>query len=151
MKDKDITDTILRLSRALRRQRQQSGQRPAFSRGYYRILSILKEEESLRMGDLAQRLDIRPASLSPQLKKMESLGLIKRQRDDKDLRVIRLSLDDRGQEALDQVRDQRERRRQEINGWLTPEEGLLFTVLSDKLIQAFESSQAEREGGRHES
>ena len=151
MKDKDITDTILRLSRALRRQRQQSGQRPAFSRGYYRILSILKEEESLRMGDLAQRLDIRPASLSPQLKKMEEAGLIKRQKDPRDLRVVSLSLDEKGEEALALAKDRREKRRQEVNAWLTPEEYQEFARLSAKLMTALESSQEGREGDRHES
>ena len=151
MKDKDITDTIYRLFRALKRQKRQGGKRPPFSRSSYRIMVILKEEESMRMGELAKRLDIRPASLSPQLKQMEAAGLIKRQRDENDLRGIRLTLDQEGEKVLDQVRGQRERRSKEINAWLTPEEREEFLAVSEKLIAAFESNQKGQEGGRHES
>ena len=105
----------------------------------------------MRMGDLAERLDIRPASLSPQLKKMEEAGLIKRQKDPRDLRVVSLSLDEKGEEALALAKDRREKRRQEVNAWLTPEEYQEFARLSAKLMTALESSQEGREGDRHES
>lgn len=151
MQDKDLIDIILRLSRALKRQRRSQETPSSVSRGQYRIMRILQEEESMRMGDLAQRLDIRPASLSPQLKKMEEAGLIKRQRDVHDLRVVKLSLDEKGEEALALAKDRREKRRQEVNAWLTPEEYQAFARLSDKLMAGFESSQEGREGDRHES
>ena len=82
---------------------------------------------------------------------MEAAGLIKRQRDENDLRVIRLTLDQEGEKVLDQVRGQRERRSKEINAWLTPEEREEFLAVSEKLIAAFESNQKGQEGGRHES
>ncbi len=151
MQDKDLIDIIFRLSRALKRQRRSQETPSSVSRGQYRIMRILQEEESMRMGDLAQRLDIRPASLSPQLKKMEEAGLIKRQRDVHDLRVVKLSLDEKGEEALALAKDRREKRRQEVNAWLTPEEYQEFARLSDKLMAGFASSQEGREGDRHES
>lgn len=151
MKDKDLIDIILRLSRALKRQRRSQEAPSSVSRGQYRIMRILQEEEGMRMGDLAERLDIRPASLSPQLKKMEEAGLIKRQKDPRDLRVVSLSLDEKGEEALALAKDRREKRRQEVNAWLTPEEYQEFARLSAKLMTALESSQEGREGDRHES
>jgi DNA-binding MarR family transcriptional regulator len=62
----------------------------------YLVMIVLWEEESLMVGEIASRLKLDSATLTPVLKRMEKAGLVYRQRDTGDERQVRISLTSKG-------------------------------------------------------
>ena len=69
----------------------------------YLVMLALWEESPLRVADLAQRLSLEPATLSPLLKRLEAGGMVVRGRDPKDERALAVSLTPRGADARRQA------------------------------------------------
>ena len=67
--------------------------------GQGRILEALLELGKLNQGEIGRMLDIKPATVTNQVKSMESKGLIKRRKDPKDDRFINVTLTPKGKEA----------------------------------------------------
>jgi MarR family transcriptional regulator, organic hydroperoxide resistance regulator len=62
----------------------------------YLVMLALWEESPLRVADLAQRLSLEPATLSPLLKRLEANGMVTRERDPRDDRALAVSLTPQG-------------------------------------------------------
>lgn len=62
----------------------------------YVTMMVLWEQEGLTVKDVGQRLQLDSATLTPLLKRMEAAGLVTRDRDPVDLRVVRIGLTARG-------------------------------------------------------
>ena len=58
----------------------------------YLVMLALWEQEPLRVSELAERLSLEPATLSPLLKRLEAGGLVVRGRDPHDERALAVSL-----------------------------------------------------------
>ena len=58
----------------------------------YLVMLALWEDEPLRVSELADRLSLEPATLSPLLKRLESAGLVTRRRDPADERAVAVGL-----------------------------------------------------------
>ena len=58
----------------------------------YLVMLALWEGEPLRVSELAERLSLEPATLSPVLKRLESSGFVVRDRDPRDDRALAVSL-----------------------------------------------------------
>jgi DNA-binding MarR family transcriptional regulator len=58
----------------------------------YLVMLALCEEEPLRVNELAERLSLEPATLSPLLKRLEASGLVTRRRDPADERAVAVTL-----------------------------------------------------------
>ena len=58
----------------------------------YLVMLALWEDEPLRVSELADRLSLEPATLSPLLKRLESAGLVTRRRDPDDERAVAVGL-----------------------------------------------------------
>ena len=58
----------------------------------YLVMLALWEDEPLRVNELADRLSLEPATLSPLLKRLESAGLVTRRRDPDDERAVAVGL-----------------------------------------------------------
>lgn len=69
----------------------------------YLVMLALWEESPLRVADLAERLSLEPATLSPLLKRLEAAGMVVRGRDPKDDRALAVSLTERGADARQQA------------------------------------------------
>jgi DNA-binding MarR family transcriptional regulator len=67
--------------------------------GQARILSSLLYHDKLTQREISQGLQIKPATVTNLVKKMEITGLIDRRRDLKDNRVINVTLTSKGREA----------------------------------------------------
>ena len=65
----------------------------------YLVMLALWEEAPLKVSELARRLSLEPATLSPLLKRLESTGMITRGRDPKDDRALAVSLTAKGLKA----------------------------------------------------
>jgi DNA-binding MarR family transcriptional regulator len=58
----------------------------------YLVMLALWEESPLRVSQVADRLSLDPATLSPLLKRLETGGLVRRDRDPRDERAVSVSL-----------------------------------------------------------
>ena len=58
----------------------------------YLVLLVLWEEDTVPVGEIARRLQLDAAALTPLVKRLETLGLVTRQRDARDERIVRISL-----------------------------------------------------------
>jgi DNA-binding MarR family transcriptional regulator len=72
----------------------------------FRLLSLISKTNGAIQRDLAGSMDVRPSSMTEMVAQMERLGYIKRQQDEKDQRIIRLFLTDKGKLAVDESRQQ---------------------------------------------
>nr|WP_272954969.1 MarR family transcriptional regulator [Kribbella shirazensis] len=62
----------------------------------YLVMLALWEFEPVSVKDLSGMLQLEPATLSPLLKRLESAGLLRRDRDTKDERSLAVALTDKG-------------------------------------------------------
>lgn len=58
----------------------------------YLVMLALWEESPLRVSEIADRLSLEPATLSPLLKRLEAGGHVRRERDPRDERAVAVSL-----------------------------------------------------------
>lgn len=69
----------------------------------YLVMLALWEESPLKAGDLARRLSLEPATLSPLLKWLEAGGMVTRERDPHDERALAVTLTSKGVAARQQA------------------------------------------------
>ncbi len=108
--------------------------------GQGKILSILRREEGIAQKDLAERLQIRPASLSESLDKMQKNGWIERRTNGEDRRRSNIYLTPEGQEVSLQMIEARRDMANSVFGILNKQEQAQFQALLAKLAEGMEKS-----------
>lgn len=98
-----------------------------------RILRLIGEWEPISQTALADHLAIRPQSLSEQLAKLENDGLILRSTDERDKRVMLVSLTEAGQERRHEVENARAEQLSAFFSPLSQEEREQLFLLLQKL------------------
>ncbi len=71
----------------------------------YLVMLVVWEEERLSVGRLGERLRLDSGTLSPLLKRLESAGLIRRERSADDERVVEVVLTDAGRSLEERAHD----------------------------------------------
>jgi DNA-binding MarR family transcriptional regulator len=69
----------------------------------YLVMLALWEQAPLKVGELARRLSLEPATLSPLLKRLEANGMVTRDRDPLDERAVAVSLTPKGLRARERA------------------------------------------------
>ena len=69
----------------------------------YLTLVVLSHEGSQTVGSIGDRLKLESSTLTPMLKRLENAGLIIRQRDRKDERIVHVALSPAGQKILAKI------------------------------------------------
>jgi MarR family transcriptional regulator, organic hydroperoxide resistance regulator len=69
------------------------------------VLVLLWQDDGQTVGELGQKLSLQSNTLTPMLKRLASLGLIKRTRDAADERQVRISLTDAGRKLRARASD----------------------------------------------
>ena len=92
------------------------------SAGTWFTLELLAREDGMSQGELSQRFDVDPSRATRLSKRLEKEGLIRRERDRGDNRVIRMYLTEKGRGLIEGLSDRGERFDQRIGGVLNPEE-----------------------------
>ncbi|QHQ61614.1 MarR family transcriptional regulator [Anaerocolumna sedimenticola] len=67
------------------------------------LLQLVLKNNGASQKELAEQLDIRPSSMTEMLTKMERTGLILRSQDEKDRRIMRIYLTDKGKTTADSI------------------------------------------------
>jgi DNA-binding MarR family transcriptional regulator len=70
------------------------------NRGQLRVLRLIADNDGLNQKELAELMDVRSASMSEILTKLEQSGIIAREKDESDKRVTRLYLSEEGRQVL---------------------------------------------------
>ena len=78
-------------------------------RGQPQVLFKLRDQEGLTQSDLADKLELTPATLTNLLTRMEHAGLIERRADKLDSRFSRIFITDDGRVKLEQAIEQTEK------------------------------------------
>lgn len=144
----DIEEEIARLSRMMRRQK---GGGALHLGGGKRLLEIVIAEDGIRASSLAQRLNIRPSSLTDALNRMEVHGLIERRHDEEDSRVTCVHATEKGVRKFEDHKNEHDAWSAALSGCITREEKEQFFAISEKIIKFFENQpQDDRpHGDRH--
>ena len=71
----------------------------------YLVLLVLWEKTPVSLKVLSQRLTLEPGTLSPLVKRLEGLGLVRRKRDLFDERTLSIELTEKGQALKGKARD----------------------------------------------
>ena len=108
---------------------------PPREHGRVRLMNMLKENGELSQKEIAEKLDIRPQSLSELLVKMESDGFISRRQDKDDKRVIVVALTEKGEEQLVVLRQANREHAEKLFSPLTDEEKDTLIAILKKLTQ----------------
>lgn len=101
--------------------------------GQARILFLLRREKKISMTALSRLLNVTPGNLSVTCKRLEKAGLLMRQRNKEDERVVLLSLTEKGGETLNRLRERLESQCGEILGEIS-ESDLDIMVKGMKLM-----------------
>ena len=108
---------------------------PPREHGRVRLMNMLKENGELSQKEIAEKLDIRPQSLSELLVKMESDGFISRRQDKDDKRVIVVALTEKGEEQLVVLRKANREHAEKLFSPLNDEEKDALIAILKKLTQ----------------
>lgn len=90
------------------------------------LMLALAREGGQRQNELARKLEIKPATLTVMLNRMEKNGLVRREADPADLRISRIYLTDKGFDTVSLVRETLDRLEHQALQQFSPEEEALF-------------------------
>lgn len=94
--------------------RNQTKSQQGIHHGRGHVLGVLIDNNNIAQRELADLMDIRPASLTDLLEKLEKDGLVNRIRDDNDRRIIRVTITDHGR----QIVKQNMKARRQMEDWM---------------------------------
>ncbi|HEX7733774.1 MAG TPA: MarR family transcriptional regulator [Ktedonobacteraceae bacterium] len=131
MASERLVEDLLSLSRLLRPGRD-SGMTPQ----QYWLLRQLRRDGALSTGELAQSLGITTGSATVACKRLERAGLVTRDRQLEDERIVQVALTELGRTQIDELR---QKKRAALAQWLDvlderEQEQLLYMV--DRLLEA---------------
>ena len=93
------------------------------------ILFILNCEGELSQRSLADKIGIKPPSMTVALRKLEERGYIRREQDEKDQRIVRIRLSEKGRECIESLKGIMSDMEEVLYQGITSEEMMLFRRL----------------------
>lgn len=137
-----MLDELGRLLRVMRRGHHFNRSPVQLNRSQGKLLHILHHHGEMCSGELAERMDIRPSSLTEKLAKLEEAGLVQRRPDPQDSRRTLVALGEAGLKLAESETPGRNPGDQEMAQALTPEEAAAFAALCKKISDHMESLPA---------
>lgn len=122
---------------------------PRMHGGQAHLLSIISRKSGASQRELAEETDVRPSSMTEALLKLEAAGLITRQQDEKDQRVMRILLTEAGENVLLQSNAVSLDLATRLFNGLAPEEQAQMLSLVDKLNAGLEEMDQPAALRRH--
>ncbi|MFK7805094.1 MAG: MarR family winged helix-turn-helix transcriptional regulator [Anaerolineae bacterium] len=109
-----------------------------FHRGQTPLIFALSHEDGRSSSELAELLEVTPATISNMVKRMEKAGFVQRKGDPTDERVKRVWLTEQGQGKVQDLHDVMMHLQQISFGNFTAEEKEQFTHLMEKILANME-------------
>jgi DNA-binding MarR family transcriptional regulator len=122
-----------------------------FMGGQSRMLTIVAENEGITQRQLAEILDVRPASMTVMIGKMELFGLVERKQDDKDQRVMHIYITDSGRKVEEESRISTQKLVGALFQSLSDEEIKQMLMITEKLSKSLnEGDSSDLQCGLHD-
>ncbi|MBB5337138.1 MarR family winged helix-turn-helix transcriptional regulator [Pectinatus brassicae] len=134
-----LAKTLHRLSRQLRRRQYNKNTAPHHDHSH--LLLLIAETPGIIQRDLAIKLDIRPSSMTETLVKLENSGLIIREHDKKDQRVMHIFLTEAGKNSTKESHEQNLALNNSLFDCLSTEEIQQMLTIGQKLSDHLASVQ----------
>jgi len=99
----NLAHSIIRVCRAHRHLLRHTLSKTGLHRGQPPVLFALHQNDGLTHSELAQKLEVSPATITNMIKRMEGSGFVVRCRDDADQRVSRVYLTETGENILSEL------------------------------------------------
>ncbi|MEV0179722.1 MarR family transcriptional regulator [Streptomyces sp. NPDC050625] len=112
------------------------------------LLRQVADSDSLRPGELAQRLGVEASHVTRTVQQLQKSGYVTRIPDPDDRRAQRIQLTDAGRRAIDRVRDTGARGMQLALGEWKPEELRQLATLFHRMVDDFLAYAVEDEPGQ---
>ncbi|MCL6636971.1 MAG: MarR family transcriptional regulator [Alicyclobacillus sp.] len=129
-----LADCLQAIQRHLRRNTKEQPNLPGLTRVQWMILRHVERHPDCSVGQLADRLDVRPSTMSQMIDRLELAGWVQRCTDARDGRSRLVRLTAAGAAALRSQRDLRVQLLAEPFQQLNPEEQACLLSLLDKLV-----------------
>lgn len=144
MASEHLVDDLMTFSRLLRPMRG-SGMTPQ----QYWLLRQLRRAGPLSTGELAQALGITNGSATVACQRLEKAGLVTRERQSEDERVVLVALTEEGRAQFDELRQRKRAALAEILNVLEPNEQETLQSMIERLLEAAEA-QGLKEARKHD-
>ena len=112
-----------------------------YTHGTGRILSVLNNVPEMTQTEMAERLNIRPQSLTRILTEIEGKGLIVRKRKEDDRRTVMVSITEEGKTAYREISEKRKKTAEAVFGFLSSDEKDTLERLLTKVIHHRQGEQ----------
>jgi DNA-binding MarR family transcriptional regulator len=86
------------------------------------LLSMLIDEEGISQGEVGQRFEVDPSRITRLAQRLEREGLLRRERDQEDNRVVRLHATEKGRRLIESRQERREGFEDRVQQEFSPEE-----------------------------
>lgn len=106
--------------------------------GQPQFLFTLLNEEGLSQKEIAQRLEIKPATVNVTLKRLEKVGLVEKRLDEKNKRASKVYLTDKGRDICLEVKGVMHERSAKLFSVLSDDEKVNFKKILEKLNKNIE-------------
>ena len=104
-------------------------------RGQPAVLFELGHQDGITQSDLAKKVELSEASMTNMLQRMETSGLVRRQRDQSDARFSRIYLTETGSSTLAKARELAEKMDEMTFAGFTPEEQALMVSFLERVYK----------------
>ena len=135
-----LVDDVLALYHLIRRA-SHPVHRAEMTPEQYWLLRILRRKESLSIGEVADALGITGSSATTACKRLEKAGLVKRERQTDDERMVRVMLTRQGIERIEAWQKQRRELLTHLLAPLEPHEQDQLQHLLERILEAADISQ----------
>lgn len=133
--DEEIVHQFMQFMHDARRMAQRRPDYMMYGQG--KIIKLMELHSGVSQRELADLAKLKPASLTEAIERLERDGLIQRQRDQQDRRVIRVQLTKQGQTRAQQISKEHQKFQADLLSSLTDEEKTsliqIFKKLNDSL------------------
>jgi DNA-binding MarR family transcriptional regulator len=130
-----LVDDILALYHLIRRT-SHPVHRAEITPEQYWLLRFLRRKGALSISELAEALGVTGSSVTTACKRLEKAGLVTRERQNHDERMVRVTLTSQGHEHIEAWH---RRRREIVEQWLAglePQEQVMLQQLLERLLEA---------------
>lgn len=109
--------------------------------GQANLLLLIFQNDGASQRDLAEQLDVRPSSMTEMLTKLEHGDLIIRKQDDKDQRVMRICLTEKGKKTAQEITESKDAFAESFFSALTEDEQEQLLILTEKLCVSLDVAE----------
>jgi DNA-binding MarR family transcriptional regulator len=138
-----IGPRVNHVSRMLRRRFNEVINEEGLFSGQQDIIILLKHNKGLTISQLAESMDVATPTVSVSIKRMEKAGFVEKRVDDKDARITKLYLTEKGEKATEHIKVKMDNQESFITKDMTEDEIMLFSDLLDKAIKNLNEQEGD--------